>query len=242
MTAARYAVYWAPEPATELARFGARWLGRDAETGQRTTALAAGLPLSWERATEEARLYGFHATLKPPFRLREGCDEAALEAALEALCAMLGPIDGVKLRLAALDGFLALVPGSRLADLGDLARRCVTALDEFRAPADAAELARRRAAGLTARQDAMLVRWGYPYVLEEFRFHLTLTRRLSPETGPEIVNFLAPHAEHACVAPQRVGSLCLFAQSAPGAPFNVLRRIPLGAAARMAEPGTPSAH
>ncbi len=74
MTAARYAVYWAPEPATELARFGARWLGRDAETGQRTTALAAGLPLSWERATEEARLYGFHATLKPPFRLREGCD------------------------------------------------------------------------------------------------------------------------------------------------------------------------
>lgn len=242
MTAARYAVYWAPEPATELARFGARWLGRDAETGQRTTALAAGLPLSWERATEEARLYGFHATLKPPFRLRVGCDEAALEAALESFCAALEPIDGVKLRLAALDGFLALIPGSRVPELGDLARRSVIAFDGFRAPADDAELARRRAAGLTARQEEMLARWGYPYVLDEFRFHLTLTRRLSQETGAEIVNFLAPFAERACAAPQRIASLCLFVQVVPGAAFMVRRRFPLGNGTGLAKAGTTAGH
>jgi putative phosphonate metabolism protein len=241
MSGARYAVYWAPEPATELARFGAHWLGRDAETGQAASALAPGLPASWERATEEARHYGFHATLKPPFRLRDGYTEAALDAALEALCAELAAIDGVTFRLSALDGFLALVPGSRLPELSDLARRCVIALDEFRAPADAAELARRRAAGLTARQEAMLTRWGYPYVLEEFRFHLTLTRRLSQETGAEIVNFLAPHAEHACAVPLGIASLCLFVQEAPGAAFTVRRRVPVGIRPGTSVSGTTSA-
>ena len=34
---------------------------------------------------------------------------------------------------------------------------------------------------LTARQDAMLVRWGYPYVFDTWFFHMTLTRRLSAE-------------------------------------------------------------
>jgi putative phosphonate metabolism protein len=241
MSVARYAVYWAPEPATDLARFGARWLGRDAETGQATMALAPGLPASWERATAEARLYGFHATLKPPFRLGDGHDETELDTALATLCAKLAPIDGMTLRLSALDGFLALVPGSRLPELADLARRCVIELDAFRAPADAAELERRRAAGLTARQEAMLTRWGYPYVLEEFRFHLTLTRRLTQETGAEIVDFLAPHAERACAAPQRIASICLFVQVAPGADFTLRRRFPLGNPAGMARPGTSAA-
>lgn len=228
MSAPRYAIYWAPDPSTDLARFGARWLGRDAQTGEVTASLAPGLPTSWARATHDARLYGFHATLKPPFKLRAGLDGFALEAALETLCATLAPIDGVKLRLAALDGFLALVPATRTLELADLARRCVIALDDFRAPADATELARRRAAGLTTRQEEMLVRWGYPYVLDEFRFHLTLTARLSQEIGAEIVDFLAPHAEAVCAEPQRVASLCLFVQEVPGADFMIRRRFSLG--------------
>ena len=53
----------------------------------------------------------------------------------------------------------------------------------FARPPGAAELERRRKAGLSAAQEKMLLRWGYPYVLDEFRFHLTLTGRLQPE-GP----------------------------------------------------------
>ena len=62
-----------------------------------------------------------------------------------------------------------------------MAGACVRDLDEFRAPAGEAELARRRKAGLSARQEALLTQWGYPYVFEEFRFHLTLSGRLPEE-------------------------------------------------------------
>ena len=34
--------------------------------------------------------------------------------------------------------------------------------------------------GLTDRQEALLTQWGYPYVMEEFRFHITLTGALDP--------------------------------------------------------------
>ena len=54
-------------------------------------------------------------------------------------------------------------------------------------PAAPEELKKRRGAGLSSRQELMLTTWGYPYVMEEFRFHLTLTGRLSDRDEKQII-------------------------------------------------------
>jgi putative phosphonate metabolism protein len=231
MTPARYAIYWSPNPATPLAAFGRAWLGRDAETGIATATPAAGdlVEQGWRAAIADAALYGFHATLKPPFRLAEGCDAAALDAAVHALAATACHPFELRLRLAELDGFLALVPEDGHGEASELAARCVAGLDMFRAPPDGAELERRRAARLTRRQDELLRRWGYPFVMDEFRFHMTLTRRLAPQVRELFRSVLEPLVAEACAQPAEVSALCVFEQPLPGAPFMVRRRYPFGA-------------
>jgi len=178
--APRYALYYAPRPGEGLAVTAAQWLGRDAETGQ-TRSLKPVPGIAMDRLVEitaDPRLYGFHGTLKAPIAL---VDDASERDFLEAVgrFATGGRAFAVpSLQLAQISGFLALVPAVRCAALEDLADRCVVEFDEFLRPADTAELARRRGAGLSPRQDELLVRWGYPYVLEQWRFHLTLTGRL----------------------------------------------------------------
>lgn len=236
MTDARYAVYWSPRPETALAAFGRNWLGRDAETGQHldpliNRSLAAE---GWCAVVGEPARYGFHATLKPPFRLAPEMTLAALEEATRSLAAMTASLAPFRLRLASLDGFLALIPMDPVPGMADLAARCVASLDPFRAAADADELARRRAAGLTPAQDALLQRWGYPFVMDEFRFHITLTRKLAPGARAVFEPVLAPLASRACAAPIEIADLCLFEQPEPRAPFNIRRRFRLGAIARVA--------
>jgi putative phosphonate metabolism protein len=176
----RHAIYWLPETGSALARLGAAWLGWDAEAGRGVARPdLPGLPDDAAGLPGAAPRYGFHATLKPPFRLAEGRDPAGLAAATEALADGLVPFDIPALAVRALGRFLALQPAAPCAALSDLAARCVAVLDPFRAPAGPAELARRRAAGLSATQEANLIRWGYPHVMEEFRFHLTLAGPLS---------------------------------------------------------------
>lgn len=130
--------------------------------------------------TAAPRKYGFHGTLKPPFRLAAGRSYERLEARIAELAHDLTPATCGGLRLTQLGQFLALVPGGETEDLAQVAGVFVKELDTFRAPASAAELTRRRAVGLTPRQAALLNQWGYPYVLDEFRFHLTLTGKLPP--------------------------------------------------------------
>jgi Protein of unknown function (DUF1045) len=102
----------------------------------------------------------------------------------------------------------------------------VEALDHCRAPPDEAELARRRRAKLTPRQDANLVRWGYPYVFDDWRFHVTLTRRLSPGEKEAVLPAAEAHLRGALGRARRVSSVCLFTQAGPGAPFVVAERLP----------------
>ena len=174
----RYAVYYLPEPGA-LARFGASWLGWDVASG----TPAAQPPVDGcdlAEATATPRKYGFHGTLKPPFRLAAGRDEASLQNAVSNLAARLETVNLESLRVAALGKFLALVPGGDASALSELAFTTVRDLDAFRAPPSEAELLRRRASGLSARQDELLLSWGYPYVGEEFRFHMTLSGKLDP--------------------------------------------------------------
>jgi hypothetical protein len=125
--------------------------------------------------TVEPRRHGLHGMLKPPMRLADGATAEDLLAAVAALARRLTLVDLGRLRVAPLGPFLALVCDSQPAALEALAAAMVSDRDAFRAPPAEAEFARRRATGPAARQETLLARWGYPYVMEEFRFHVTLT-------------------------------------------------------------------
>ncbi|WP_342077726.1 DUF1045 domain-containing protein [Yoonia sp. SS1-5] len=180
MSYSRFAIYYVP-PEGPLATFGATWLGWDILRG--ATMPQFNVP-GLDDITMTPRKYGFHGTLKPPFHLKPGQTQAALETAVAAMASRIAPAICDGLRLTPLSRFLALTPYGALGQLQQVAEACVRELDDFRAPASASELTKRRAAGLTERQDALLTRWGYPYVMEEFRFHLTLTGKLPEDAVP----------------------------------------------------------
>ncbi len=174
MSYTRFSIYYMP-PAGALAEFGATWLGWDAVHGK--TARQPDLP-GIDDITKTPRKYGFHGTLKPPFRLAAGADPDGLANAVALMAACCAPARCDGLELYCLGRFLALTPIGDASGIGRVAATCVAELDAFRAPPEEAELARRRNGHLSGRQDAYLTRWGYPYVMEDFRFHLTLTGRL----------------------------------------------------------------
>jgi hypothetical protein len=180
-----------------------------------------------EALTADPRLYGFHATLKPPMRLATAYD-AFIEDA-ERLASHIPAFDLPPLSVQDLSGFLALRETQPSPELQALADACVTGLDEHRAPPDDAELARRRKNGLPPAQEAMLVRWGYPHVLETWFFHMTLTRRLTPDERALIRPAAEAHFAAALTHPRRVDALTIFTQAGPGAPFLVAERLPLRA-------------
>jgi putative phosphonate metabolism protein len=224
MPAARLALYWAPEVADPLHRLGSEWLGRDAESGAPCPQPA--LPgLDIAALTADPRGYGLHATLKPPFRLAVSWTEAIRMA--EALADRIAPFALPPLAVQDLDGFLALRETAPCPALHALADACVEALDPCRAGPDTAELARRRKAGLGAAQAALLERWGYPYVFAEWRFHVTLTRRLSAAEKAVVMPVVTGFLGEVAARPRRVREICLFTQAGPGAPFLIAERLPL---------------
>lgn len=229
--AERYAVYFVPGPETALWRTGCRWLGRNPEASQDIApmpppeAVGAGMSREdWAAATAKPRRYGFHATLKPPFHLAEGCDVADLDMALARFAAGRKALQGPALAVARLDGFLALCPQGAAGGLDSLAGDCLRAFEPFRRPLDGETLTRRRAKGLSPRQEALLETWGYPFVLEEFRFHMTLTGRLADDAAARFRAVLEGLFADALVSPLAVGGIALFREPAPGAPFETVRR------------------
>lgn len=230
MPKARYAVYFAPAEGSELDRICSSILGRCARTGKILHQVELpGLPPSrLAELTASPRHYGFHGTLKPPFFLADGTTEADLLDAVARLAAGRRAFDLPPLRLETIGSFLALTPSAPCPELEDLARACVTSLDRFRRPPSPGELARRRARGLTPGQDRLLLRWGYPYVLEEFRFHLTLTGSIRDveERGrlrAALGNLLSP------LLPQTatVRNISVFRQPDTEQPFTLLQEIKL---------------
>lgn len=224
----RYAVYAAPGGA--LGRFGAAWLGWDAETGTSAAEPPAGLgplPRPWAEVVAAPARYGFHGTLKPPFRLAPGTDAAQLHWAIQALCLRLRPVDAGPLRLERIGGFLALVPAGPAPALDDLAARLVEGLDAFRAPPAPAEVARRNPDRLSAAQRALLDRWGYPYVMQEFRFHLTLSGDLPEDQAEGLRAALAPAVGAVLPDALHLPDVALFGE-APDGRFRLIHRYRLG--------------
>lgn len=225
----RYAIYYAPAPESALGRFGRSWLGYDVETGtpvaQPSVAGIAAQRLA--EITTEPRRYGFHATLKPPFSLAPGRTGTGLATALAAFAARQEAVLAPPLALAAIAGFWALVPSLSCPPLARLAAACVQHFDLFRAPPTEEELVRRRRAGLSAVQEALLARWGYPYVMDEFRFHLTLTERLAADEASRIGAILAERVAPLCRAKLPIDALALFHQPGYGESFRLVCRYRL---------------
>ena len=227
----RFALYYAPPPGSALEQFGAAWLGSDSRTGQAVERL---MPdgIDGERVvamTAEPARYGLHGTLKAPFRLAPGREPEELERSVAAFCRLHRPIDLPPFRLARIDGFLALVPRHDSVELNAFAAACVTELDVFRAPLDDGERTRRRQAGLSARQEALLDRWGYPFVLDAFRFHVTLTGRLEEREAEPVVAALEPILRPVLALPHAIDSLVIFEQNGDE-PFRQRLRVPLASA------------
>lgn len=222
----RYAIYWAPAPGP-LADWAAGWLGWDASAGREMPHPdLPGLPHPIAEITATPRKYGFHGTVKPPFRLAQGTGIQELHAETGALCASLAPVEMPGLALQRLAGFVALVPEGDQSALARLAAQVVERLDRFRAPPSDVEIARRRPERLSDRQRANLARWGYPYVMEEFEFHLTLTGSLPSDDAEKVAQVLTPALNPLMPRPFRLDSLCLFAEAADGR-FRLLHRYTL---------------
>ncbi|MBN2907046.1 MAG: DUF1045 domain-containing protein [Rhodobacteraceae bacterium] len=219
----RYAIYYAPDPGP-LADFGAAWLGWDPKTGKRRAhPRLPHLPCPVADLTAVPRKYGFHGTIKPPFRLIEGSDIALLHRSAAALAAQLKPLRLDGLKLSRIGGFLALTPQGDTTGLGALAGSVVEALDGFRAAPTEAEIAKRNPDRLSARQNKLMQRWGYPYVMEEFRFHLTLTGPLKEDMAEATRTALAPVLAPLIDGPFRLTSLCLFGEAKDGCFHNLHR-------------------
>lgn len=224
----RYAIYWTPEQGSPLSRWGAQWLGWCPDQGEsRPHPRVAGLKRPVPELVAEPHRYGFHATLKAPFRLAEEQSRWGIEQALEELGAETAPFEMPRLGVSVVEGFVALTPVAPAADLARLAADCVCRFDQFRAPLGPEELARRRKAGLTPAQETNLVTWGYPYVLGEFRFHVTLTGRLPRDEAADTAQALARELAPLLATPQTVREVALFGDPGGGMPFRLLQRYAL---------------
>ena len=225
----RYAIYFVPRPDDALYRFGAEMIGYDAIEGRRLpfpTDVVAAIP-DWEALTADPRKYGFHATLKAPLPLAPGCAEADLAAALGAFVSQPREIPAIVPVARALSGFTAIVPEQPVAALNRLADDCVEAFDRFRAPLTTEERARRRPERLSARQVAHLDRWGYPYVFEDFRFHMTITGRLAPERSKAILDIIQDRFAKLRSPTLAIDQIALFRQGDASSRFAIIGRWPL---------------
>jgi putative phosphonate metabolism protein len=228
----RYAIYFVPPAGSDFYRFGARFLGYDCYNGEdlgHPPDIALAAP-TWDELTREPRRYGFHATLKAPFRLRPPFTETDLAAELDRFAALPRASVAIAPTIRAIERFIAIVPRRASTAVDQLAADCVTAFDGFRRPLTPRERDRRVAAGASARQIENLDRWGYPFVFEDFRFHMTLTGAIDADRHGSIIRLLQAAFDRIDESRSLpIIQLVLARQDAPAARFRVVRQAKLTA-------------
>ena len=219
----RIAIFFTPPADHPLTQAAALWLGRDAFTGEarEQPSLSPFPAAALAELTADPRRYGFHATLKAPFELAGGMSEAALLAALDDFAAETPAFVLPELVVGRLGLFFALVPAGPDAHLQRLADDCVRRFDRFRAPLSKADTDRRNPDAMNDRERRNLQDWGYPYVFDAFRFHMTLTGPVDPADQPAMRAAIDSYFAGLVPAPRRIGHLALFVEPERGAPFEV---------------------
>lgn len=224
----RYAIYYAPSAVHPLSMAASAWLGRDAFTNKvcERPVLGGLEGIDLDRLTQDARHYGFHATLKAPFELHSEQDEAGLLSAFSALTTRHSPFQA-DIQVAALGPFLAFVLAKGSPQMQALHTDCVVALDGFRAPLSDFDLNRRLHADINPRHESQLREFGYPYIFEDFRFHMTLTERISDQAlRAQVLAVLQDHFQD-FAGPHDFETLAVFKQEARDQPFTILDLQPL---------------
>jgi putative phosphonate metabolism protein len=225
----RYAIYYLPEQTSPLWGFGSAAIGYDAYSGERVSfpdhpIYHSPNARAW---TQEPRRYGFHGTLKAPFELSAGADELSLLALARKFAAERSTVTIPELAVRTIGSFIALVPAIDLPDLHDLAADCVRDFDGFRLPLSPEDRKRRLKAPLSPRQVEHLDTWGYPYVLDEFRFHMTLSGALDDGPRAPLRDALATlYADIA--ASLTIDGISVCKQASRDSRFVVLERFPFG--------------
>lgn len=220
----RFALYHLPDGA--LGDFGAAWLGWDARAGVALPRPALpGLPDEAETLTAQPMRYGFHATLKAPFRLAEGHRPEDLARRARLVCDHLAPFS-LRLELSMLHGFVALRPVAQPPRLLALEQALVTRLDDLRAPLSAEDRDRRRPETLPDQARRHLDHWGYPFVLDLFGYHLTLSGSLAPDPARALGQALMPALAPLIRRPMPVTAVALMGEDDMGR-FHCIEAIPL---------------
>ena len=223
MKISRYSIYYVPDG--PLGKFGASWLGWDIQAREFVPLLhIENNKIDLSKITEEPRKYGFHGTLKAPFRLNSQKTEKELIADFEEFCRNQPSVCSEKLVLTIISNFIALAPAKQSERISQLAQNCVTFFDHYRAPLNKKELARKQKKTLTSYQQEMLSRWGYPYVFKDFKFHLTLTGKISKTVADELMSFLARKINPVLEDRFRIRELVLARQEENGMFCQCLRR------------------
>jgi hypothetical protein len=224
----RYAIYFVPAPTSQLYRYGSSILGYDSYSGKTIPFPDGDGAVNWNELTATPRRYGFHATLKAPFHLAPSCSEQQLVNALQSFAGLGHAAHSFTPSLRELEDFIAIVPEKTEDWLNALAASCTTIFDAYRAPMSPQERARRIASGLSQSQIQNLDRWGYPYVLAEFRFHMTLTGAVPQRRRKAVIAVLLQGLRDMKVEPSVVvDRLALLRQDTTDAAFGVIGEVQL---------------
>ena len=223
----RFAIYYVPEPSSPLGLFARNWFGYDPENGFSDRDYLGLDPAFVERVTQKPRRYGLHATLKAPFHLAEQYKPAKLLENFRRFTRHRKSFTLGRLKLSFHGDSLVLVPESNLVHINQFASQCVLGFDDFRAPLTVKERTKRLSSGLTAHQRVMLEELGYPYVLSEFQFHITLTSSLTEEEKVLVTEAIAPSLAEVFEVPTEIEQVTLLGDPGQGQYFQVIERLPL---------------
>lgn len=218
MTFERYAIYWMPSSSSLLDEFARRWFG-GADSFDLEPDLAA-------RAVMTPKRYGFHATVKAPFRPVPGISPQEMNAELERFCARRRRIVTSPLALERFQHYLALCPSGRRAELEWLASECVVHFDRFRAPLNGEDHERRKGT-LSSREAAHFKQFGYPYIFDLFYFHISLAGPLDSRELDNVSAALRPRLGTMASEDFILDELCLCGDPGNGRDFEVIGRFPL---------------
>jgi len=224
MSNSRFAIYYLLPPEHQLHTLASHWLGYDIHQGKiipQAELLPEYLRLH-QNQVGAALLYGFHGTLKAPFRLAKHYDVSQLIQELDQFVDEYKAFHCSDLRLTSLGHFLALSPEKTCSAMNRLADDCVKHFDPFRAPLSEQEYQKRKPHQLNLRQRELLGQWGYPYVLGEYRFHMTLSAQLEQKKQDELQSALQDYLAPALKNDFHVDRLYLCCQSAQGKNFEVI--------------------
>ena len=224
----RYAVYFSPPEADYLSKFLAGWFGWNAHNGQNVPYhILENLNYDLSDITKEQYRYGFHGTLKPPFSLVDTKNLNDLKLALVELSKSIKKFEIPSISLKVLNGFVAIVSTTENRPIMALAKKCVEELDLFREVESVERIQRRRSRTFSKSEEYNLKRWGYPYVMDNFQFHLTMSGRLKPEVLKNVIEVLNSELQGVLNKPLPIGEICLFGENASNGNFQIIQKFSL---------------